>query len=169
MMQELLKIKCDICGCLFLKYHSGMRYCSPQCRVSEQIIQVLDALFEKFGIVIDWTSENLIPYLTTLCAKLISYEIWTSVFWIVFMAALTIAGAIVTKKLRPILQKGIENEDWDECGWSTCYCLNIAAMIGLCIATAIVIGFQIMDIIQCATFPEMYIVEYVKYIITSGS
>ena len=28
--------------------------------VSEQIIQVLDALCEKFGLVIDWTSENAI-------------------------------------------------------------------------------------------------------------
>lgn len=137
--------------------------------VSEQIIQVLEALCEKFGLAIDWTAENVIPYLTTLCAKMISYEIWTSVFWIVFMTVLTIAGAIVTKKLRPILQKGIEEEDWDECGWSTCYCLNIAAMIVLCIATAIVLGVQIMDIIKCATFPEMYIVEYVKDIITSGS
>jgi endogenous inhibitor of DNA gyrase (YacG/DUF329 family) len=33
MMKELLKIKCDICGNRFIKYHSGMRYCSPQCRV----------------------------------------------------------------------------------------------------------------------------------------
>lgn len=33
MMQELLKIKCDICGNRFIKYQSGMRYCSPQCRV----------------------------------------------------------------------------------------------------------------------------------------
>lgn len=33
--------------------------------VSDQIINVLDALCEKFGLVIDWTSENVVPYLTT--------------------------------------------------------------------------------------------------------
>ena len=29
--------------------------------VSEQIIQVIDALCEKFGIAIDWTTQNIIP------------------------------------------------------------------------------------------------------------
>lgn len=52
--------------------------------VSDQIIQVLDNLCEKFGLAIDWTSENVIPYLTTLCTKLVSYEIWTSVAWLAF-------------------------------------------------------------------------------------
>ena len=47
--------------------------------VSEQIIQVIDALCEKFGIVVDWTSESVIPYLEILCTKLIKYEICTSI------------------------------------------------------------------------------------------
>ena len=33
---------------------------------SEQIIEVLNALCEKFGIAIDWTAENVMPYLTDL-------------------------------------------------------------------------------------------------------
>lgn len=35
--------------------------------VSEQIISVLDALCEKFGIAINWTEENVIPYVEILC------------------------------------------------------------------------------------------------------
>ena len=31
--------------------------------MSQQIIEVLDYLFEKFGIAIDWTSENIMPYI----------------------------------------------------------------------------------------------------------
>ena len=45
---------------------------------SSQFIEVLDALCAKFGIVIDWTSQNVMPYLTDLATRLISYEIWTS-------------------------------------------------------------------------------------------
>ena len=52
-----------------------------QMTVSEQIIQVIDALCEKFGIVVDWTNENVFPYLETLCEKLIAYEIATSIVW----------------------------------------------------------------------------------------
>lgn len=137
--------------------------------VSEQIIQVIDALCAKFGLVIDWTSENVIPYLTTLCGKLVSYEIWTSVFWIVFMTVLTIASIIASKKLAPIFKKGIENQNYLDCGWSVGSGFAIVGLCALYIATIAVIGTQITDIIKCTTFPEMYIFEYVQSIINSLS
>lgn len=31
--------------------------------MSVEVIKVLDALVEKFGIAIDWTSANVLPYL----------------------------------------------------------------------------------------------------------
>ena len=136
--------------------------------VSEQIIQVIDALCAKFGLAIDWTSENVIPYLTTLCGKLVSYEIWTSVFWIVLMTVLTIASIIATKKFAPIFKNGIEEQDWDECGWSVASFFAIAGLAALYITTIYVIGTQITDIIKCTTFPEMYIFEYVQIIINAG-
>lgn len=37
--------------------------------LSDQIISVLDALCEKFGIAIDWTSQNVIPYIQLLAKK----------------------------------------------------------------------------------------------------
>lgn len=137
--------------------------------VSEQIIQVIDALCAKFGLAIDWTSENVIPYLTTLCGKLVSYEIWTSVFWIVLMTVLTIASVIATKKLAPIFKEGVENQDCLECGWSVASGLAITGLIVLYIVTICVIGTQITDIIKCTIFPEMYIFEYVQSIINSLS
>lgn len=137
--------------------------------VSEQIIQVLDALCEKFGIAIDWTSENVIPYLTKLCGKLISYEIWASVFWIVIMTALTIVSVVATKRLYPIFKKGIEEEDYLDCGWKIATAFSIAGLVALYVATIIVIGTQVADIIKCTTFPELYVFEYVKSIINSGS
>ena len=35
--------------------------------MSDEVIKVIDALAERFGIVIDWSSENVIPYLQQLC------------------------------------------------------------------------------------------------------
>lgn len=40
--------------------------------ISDEIIKVLDDLCERFGIVIDWASENVVPQLTVLCEKLIT-------------------------------------------------------------------------------------------------
>ena len=138
-------------------------------KVSEQIIQVIDALCETFGLAIDWTSENVIPYLTTLGGKLISYEIWTSVFWIGFVTVLAIAGAIATKRLYPIFKKGLDGQDWDECGWSVAAVFSVIGLVALYATTIIVIGMQIQDIIKCVTFPEMYIVEYIQSVTNAGS
>lgn len=44
--------------------------------VSEQIIQVLDNLGEKFGLAIDWSPENILPYANELMNKAVSYELW---------------------------------------------------------------------------------------------
>lgn len=41
-------------------------------QMSEQIIQVLDYLGKKLGLTIDWTSENVLPYVQTLCDKYIN-------------------------------------------------------------------------------------------------
>lgn len=52
-------------------------------KMSEEIIKVLNALAEKFGLTIDWSSKNVIPYSEQLCHKYVNYEIATSIMWIV--------------------------------------------------------------------------------------
>lgn len=47
--------------------------------MSEEIIKILDALADKFGIAIDWTSSNVLPYLQQLCTKYVRCEIATSI------------------------------------------------------------------------------------------
>lgn len=130
--------------------------------VSDQIIQVLDALCEKFGVVIDWTSANIIPYLTTLMGKLTQWEIWTSVAVIGIYVVLTLISIVGIKKLAPVFKKNIENQRSCEYDWEFASAL---AIIGLCVwylTTVLVISIQIMDIIKCCTFPEMYVFEYIQ-------
>lgn len=139
--------------------------------VSEQIIQVIDTLCEKFGIAIDWTSKNILPYIETLCGKLITYEIVSSITWMIMTALLSIASIVATKKLVPIFKKGLEKNKSRWCsdcneGWVVA---TIFAIIGLAVinlATIIVWGMQIMDIIKCVVFPEMYVFEYVNALVS---
>ena len=129
--------------------------------VSEQIIQVLNVLCAKFGLVIDWTSENVIPYLGELCGKLVNYEIWTSVAWMTCMVLLSIISAVTLIVLRKQFKPALKEYDlWPVLVILGCVCIFMAS-IG-------VIGQQIGDIIKCVTFPEMYIVEYVQGLISSG-
>lgn len=51
--------------------------------MTDEIIKLLDELAKRFGIVIDWTSENLMPYLEDLFDRFITYNIVVDVFWII--------------------------------------------------------------------------------------
>jgi hypothetical protein len=128
--------------------------------ISEQIIQVIDNLCTKFGIAINWTGENVIPYLEVLCKKLITYEIATSAMWILLVWVLFGVSALTLKKMHPWLMKK-SNESFDEIYefmdvvlWITTIILGI---VMICITCD-----QAIDIIKCFTFPEMYVFEYVS-------
>ena len=58
--------------------------------MSEEIIKVLDDLSERFGVAIDWSEENVLPYAQELFQKFVNYEIWTSALWIVIGLAITL-------------------------------------------------------------------------------
>jgi hypothetical protein len=117
--------------------------------VSDQIITVLNDLCMKFGVAIDWSSENAIPYLQALCEKYINYEIATSIAYIV-MACVGIAITIfIVKKI-----------DFDEYG-ELCVLLILAAII-LGVGSIATIIANTFDIIECLTIPEKTIFEYVK-------
>ena len=128
--------------------------------VSEQIIQVLDALCNKFGFAIDWTSENVIPYIDTLCTKLVYWEIWSSVSWIGIMAVLSVIAAIISAKLQ------IFSEDF-YIDWDISGVLLTIFFISLWFATVLCVGTQIFDIVKCCTFPELFVFEYIQGIINS--
>ena len=62
--------------------------------MSEEIIKVLDNLCEKFGIAIDWTSQNVKPYLQELFVKYTNYEMATSIMWLVIFVMILVAGVL---------------------------------------------------------------------------
>lgn len=137
--------------------------------VSEQIINVINTLCEKFGIAVNWTNENIIPYLEILCGKLVKYEICTSVVWIVIMVLLSAGSIIIAKKLYPTFKKGLEEQGTYDCDWTIGTVFAITGLVLINLTAVIVIGTQIMDIVKCTTFPEMYIFEHVSNLLSSGN
>ena len=134
-------------------------------KVSEQIIQVLDALCEKFGLAIDWTSANVLPYFEILCDKFIKWEIATSIFYMVFWVLL---AGITWLIVKPFIKKAKENEwDYDYCcaPWIATFGIIIACMLTL-VAVGNVFS-QSYDIIQAITFPEKTIYDYISNLIPS--
>ena len=128
--------------------------------ISEQIIQVIDNLCMKLGIAINWTGENVIPYLEVLCKKLIIYEIATSAMWILLIWVLFGVSAIALKKMHPWLMKKFDEEYED--GYMILDLVLWGVTIFLGAAIVCVTCVQAIDIIKCLTFPEMYVFEYVS-------
>ena len=135
--------------------------------ISEQVIKVLDAVCDKFGIAIDWTSNNVIPYIQELGNKIITYDICNSIMWLVIGSAIPLTIAILIKKF--LNQKKLEVKEFmnyyyyfsdgslDELDW---YCYLI---IGILLVIAIVIGtISSQSIIQDIVFPEKTLIEFIK-------
>ncbi len=117
--------------------------------MSDEIIKVLDDLSERAGIAIDWTSQNVLPYLQELCDKYISYEIWTSAVYIFICLTSAILMLYGISKLHDILN------DVDD-GF-----LFLVFGIVL-IVSLVVMVVQIFDIVTALTFPEKLIYEYIS-------
>ena len=134
--------------------------------ISDEIIKVLDALCEKFGMAVDWTSNNIVPYLQQLSEKYIRYEISTSIVWIILWIILL---GIAIKLGIPTTKKCMEK-------YKSCLKYNyyaIAAQFcgfasGVVILVAvIVITVQCFDIVTCLTLPEKMILREVQTIYNS--
>lgn len=120
--------------------------------MSDEIIKVLDDLSERAGIAIDWTSQNVLPYLQELCDKYINYEIWTSAVYIFICLTSVILMLYRISKL---------HDFWNDGGEGS---LLIVFSIVLIVSLAVMV-VQIFDIVTALTFPEKLIYEYVNQVI----
>ena len=129
------------------------------------MIKVLDALSEKLGIAIDYTSDNVIPYVQQLSEKLVNYELATSIMFIV----LNVIPVIVTLVLIKYIMKSVKNGTYKNGDKNFYEVTTILAVVlsFLCIFFTINIIFEAIDIITCITFPEKIIFEYVTEVLQS--
>lgn len=120
---------------------------------TQAFIKVIDYLSEKFGVAVDTTSKDLIPYLQKLGDKIIAYERSISIMWIILGVLLVILGLIV-------FFIGCA-KDWDAMHWCV---LILCVGIGIWIIIA-----NLYTYIGCNTFEEKIILDYINDIMNSQS
>lgn len=123
-------------------------------QLSNEIITILEYLCDKLGIAVDWTSQNILPYLQQLTEKFIRWEMCTSIAWIV------IAAVVILVALTFLIIDSASYGAVDD--WILTVFVIIAA-IGL-----IIIGCQVFDIIECNVFPEKVLYDYISNQIKGG-
>lgn len=128
--------------------------------VSEQVIAVLDNLCEKMGVAIDWSAENVLPYVQNLLQRLVTYRTCRMGFSIILDIVILIASFVIVKRSSMKLIK-IYQEDGDEVSFVVNIILSLLFLvIGLIFIFATY--FDIADLIEILTVPEMYVFSVLK-------
>lgn len=122
--------------------------------MSDEIIKLLDDLGQRFGIAIDWSSQNVMPYLQDLVRRFTTYEIATSIMWLTIGMIFLLAGIIFSIKI-------VKSENRDI--HSLILFPVVLAVIGI-----VMIMCQISDIITVNTIPEKTIIEYINSLMSSN-
>ena len=135
--------------------------------MSDEIIKILDDLGERFGVVIDWSSKKVMPYLEDLASRFTSYEVLTSIMWIVIAVIVIIGCSIGIPKVIKYANRKIEKALYYSV-WSEGKPFLVGILILLIGIAIIIIITQIIDIITCYTIPEKMILEYLNNIACSS-
>lgn len=117
--------------------------------MSDAIIKVLNELCDKFGIAIDWTSDNVVPYLQDLMVRYSKYVCYTSIMWLIIgLIMIVIFGVLLYKHLKQDYAEGF-----------IAFLLGCGMMLGVCVSVN-----QVIDIIEITTIPEKVIIEDIRSI-----
>ena len=124
--------------------------------MSEEIIKILDDLGERFGIAIDWTSQNVLPYLQDLINRFIKYDIAINILLIILGIIFLIITIIAIRKIKKDSKEISCYELLDE---------GMPQFLIICISIIIMLytfSTGPTKIIQDIYLPEKSIYEYIK-------
>lgn len=125
---------------------------------SSQFIEIFDHLCQKFGVVIDWSAQNVVPYITALCGRMTKYLIFKNV---ILIFAFIGVFYLFWRFSKPCCSK--ENK-WDP-DFQYCKSMNISYILGWLgrgIGAAFTIGMSIsalFTIVRCIYLPEFVIID----------
>ena len=129
--------------------------------VGQQIIEVLDALCQKFGIAINWTSDNILPYVEDLARNAVRYELYTSLLYSIIFA---IGMAIFIVFIRLIWCWLKKDEPAEEESMEMAATFFVIFLICAIICFVLLL-FQLVDIVTCFTFPEKVVYDIISNMI----
>lgn len=136
--------------------------------MGDEVIKVLNHLGDQFGVAIDWSSANVMPYLNDLMTRMIKYGIYINIYHIIYAIFITAIFIIVTIVLYKIACKMILRSEENEEHINSAKILSTAFAISL-VTTVIVVLIEIgnikdciADIIELNTVPEKYVIEIIQ-------
>lgn len=123
-------------------------------KISEEIIKVLDNLATKFGIVIDWSSQNIVPYLQEVVGRCVNYKMYTAIMWIVVMIVMIIIDYLIFK----IFWNNYKRDKCFKTKDNLLFASMVCGFVMLFLFVFVILNAN--TIIACLTFPEKIVLDY---------
>lgn len=141
--------------------------------MDEELCNVIDKIAEKIGVAIDWSSENVMPYIQDIMQR---YRAMSIIETIIIMAVcakiITICIIVAVKMIKGIIN-GFHNgvsSIWVDADYEDSFYYQIS---GFSVATSgiiilaflvsfIVFGFATGDLIRWIYVPEVKLLEVLK-------
>ena len=142
--------------------------------MSEQIIKILEYMGDKIGVAIDWTQENVMPYVEDLVRRFITLNIVECVLGIVLFLGFSGVAAIMWGLFKKGRDKALKTHSDNaivavfsdgsyipDIGGA----LLIAGMVVTILISVSGIAINISELVKWIIVPELQIIEEVAYLI----
>lgn len=149
--------------------------------MSAEIIKVFEYIGDKLGIAIDWTQENIMPYLEDLVARFVKLNIIEDIIgiivWgIILIGCIVLGITIITKYYKCDKAEGTKGDSifWrtrircyseDETEMTTPCMVCVVFAIVLVICSLVGLPICVSELIKWIYIPEFQIAEEVSYIL----
>lgn len=127
--------------------------------MSSEFEKALDAVCDKFGIAVDWSSKNVIPYVQELSARAVHFKMASAVFLVVLGVLMLIATILWVKWIKYCDKRYKEDRysTWD---------LTTGLSVSLCIIWIVVAVYIVLtsayDVVTYSIFPEKALVDFIS-------
>ena len=125
--------------------------------MSSEVSEVLNTLGEKFGLFVDWSQQNVQPYIEDLIQRVAQYKIATNICGLVILTLIITASTIMIIRFCKMKSSGritVNNDEFE---------IGLMVVSAVCLIMGIIISiFVIQDIFKCYYIPEMVFIKELK-------
>lgn len=131
--------------------------------MNEEIIKNLDKVAQKLDITIDWTNQNIVPYLQDLLGRFINFQNSCAILWIIISTVSLIALLIIVSKyFKLIKEKYKENQGYDiMMDDPVIFTISIILICSI-IGSIIILLCNIFGLVQNIYLPELTLIKYLN-------
>ena len=126
--------------------------------MNSEVSEVLNALGEKFGLFVDWSQQNVQPYIEDLMQRVVQYNLAINICWLVVSIFFFIIGVIFISRII----KRVNSVDGIPIDEEPIAIVTTVLSIFSIIMGVLLIPVTIGEIFQCLYLPEMVFIEELK-------